>query len=350
MLKLVLVEVIAMTLLISCSKSSSNNTTGPGPLDTLSAGWTMSSVDQQQFTNIHFVQNNGVVVSTSAVYSSSNGGQSWEQRLSYGNYRFGLGFGWRRNIGMDSAGNVIIPEGLYNGDVNVYSLVSSHDFNNFTVVPDSLTINDNSFLSNNTGYGITANQQDTDIHFVKTINGGDSWTTISTLPRIGTIHQIGVTRLAFINSQIGWVSTPYGLFKTTDGGLTWTSQYIPPGIITNISAVDVNTCYIEFIAFQGVNLEIDKISKSTDGGSNWQEQFTVGAGSGPVIESFQFVNASTGYMTRGRWIYKSTDGGVNWNKVVAINSASCNFYDIYFTDANHGWACSGTGQILRFQQ
>jgi photosystem II stability/assembly factor-like uncharacterized protein len=144
------------------------------------------------------------------------------------------------------------------------------------------------------------------------------------------------------------------MFKTTNGGLTWSHLYKPPGVITNISAIDANTCFIEFIAFQRqTGIEIDKISKTTDGGSNWQEVFsenTVAPGLGPNVQAFQFVNASTGYLVRGKWIYKSIDGGINWSKVVSIHSSLCGFTDIYFTDANHGWACSGQGQILRYQQ
>jgi len=41
----------------------------------------------------------------------------------------------------------------------------------------------------------------------------------------------------------------------------------------------------------------------------------------------------------GKWIYKSSDGGLNWDKVVSIQSAQCYFTNIYFTDANRGWAC-----------
>ena len=352
MFRLSLTALIAVSLLLSCKKPSPNSSNSLQ--DTLTAGWTMSKINDQEFTNVRFVQNNGIAVSTKTVYVSGNGGESWQQRISYGNQIIGGGFG-RRNIGIDSIGNVVISQGLYNGSAPTgYSLLVSHDYNNFTIIQDNLVINDNWFIKNNIAYGITANQSGTDINFLKTINGGSSWNTVSTLPRIGSLIEIGVTRLAFINSEIGWAATPYGMFKTTNGGLTWSHLYKPPGVITNINAIDANTCYILFEAFQRTTgIQIDKISKTTDGGSSWEEVFsenTYAPGLGPNLQALQFVNANTGYLVRGKWIYKSTDGGVTWSKVVSIHSSLCGFTDIYFTDANHGWACSGQGQILRYQQ
>jgi len=344
-----LIAVIASSLLVSCKKTSPNDNNNTSSQDTLTAGWTMSKINLQQFTDIHFVQENGIVVSRTDIYGSNDGGETWTQRSNYGTEAFfGIGDdGWRRSIGMDSAGNVIISQGLLNGGEKD-SLALSHDSNHFTILPDSFNINDSWLSSNNVGFAITANDQDTSIHFLKTINGGTSWNTVSIIPRATLITNVGVTRLAFVNSQTGWVSTPYGLFKTTNGGLSWSLQYTPPGIITNLSAVDSYTCYIEFIAFRAWD-EIGTISKTTDGGINWQVVFSVTTGPGTdPIQAFQFVNATTGYMARGTSIYKSTDGGINWDKEVSIHSSLCSFEDIYFTDANHGWACSTEGQIVRY--
>jgi photosystem II stability/assembly factor-like uncharacterized protein len=316
----------------------------------------MGKINSQKFTNIHFVQNNGIAVSTTAIYGSNNGGESWQQRSNYGNPLWVASYDYRRNIGMDSAGNIIVAQGLNNKSTTGYSLALSNDYNDFTIVPDNFIINDVCFVKNNIAYAITANEQDTEIHFLRTTDGGRSWNRVSNLPRIDTVFrgQIGYTRLSFINSQVGWVSTHYGMFKTTNGGLTWLHQYQPLGNIINISAIDVNTCYIQFVgSIPALSQEIHKISKTTDGGTTWREVFSAKTGGfpslGPSIQAFQFVNANTGYMVRGQWIYKSTDGGVNWSKVVSIHSSLCSFTDIYFTDANNGWACSSEGQIVRYK-
>jgi photosystem II stability/assembly factor-like uncharacterized protein len=232
-----------------------------------------------------------------------------------------------------------------------------NDYNTFTFVPDNFIINDVCFVKNNTAYAITANEQDSNIHFLRTLDGGSSWNTVSILPHVDNVFlQTGYTRLSFINSEVGWVSTHYGMFKTTNGGLTWVHQYVPPGNVTNVSAIDANTCYIGSVAYI-VRLfqEIHKIIKTTDGGASWQEVFSVITGGipdlGPPIQAFQFVSPTTGYMVRGgEAIYKSTDGAVTWNEVVAVHSSTSSFLDLHFTDAGRGWACSTGGQILRYQQ
>jgi hypothetical protein len=144
---------ILPALSISCNKPSS--TDNGTPKDILPAGWTLNQVNSQQFTNIHFVQNNGIAVSTTGIYGSSDGGSTWQQRSTYGNGAFGIGYAWRRNIGMDGIGNVVVPQGLMN--TGVYFIAMSHDYINFSVVADPITINDSYFIGNNAAYAITAN-------------------------------------------------------------------------------------------------------------------------------------------------------------------------------------------------
>ena len=336
------------SLFLSCKKDPP--TVDPAKQDTLTDGWTMTTFDQQQFTNIRFQGNNGIAVSTLGIFGSSNGGVNWQQRSTYGNGAFGLGYAWQRNIGMDAIGNVVIPQGLVNGGPP-HVLAISHDYINFSIIPDSHNyLNDIWFYGNNTGYAITANDQDTAIHFKKTIDGGTTWTTISIIPRMPPITNVGITKMSFVNSQVGWISTPYGVYKTTNGGLNWTFQYAPFGIISEICATDLNTVFIFHLAFVSGGLlpNLDKIVKSTDGGVTWQVVFTNNVY--PSIEAIWFVSSSVGYIARGNYIYKTVDGGINWEKAVAINSSVCGFMDIYFSDANHGWACSHRGQILRFQK
>jgi len=337
---------VSISLLASCSKPPPGPGDGNAKKDTLSTGWTMTKIDLQQFTNIRFVQNKGIAVSTSGIYNSTDGGVSWQLRLSFGNQVLGTGYAWRRNVGMDTLGNVIIPLGLGNRGLD-NSMIIAHDFNSFSVKPDNLLINDSWFWSNNNAYAISANDQDTSIHFLKTANGGTSWTDISIIPRKPLITNLGITHVAFVNNLVGWATTPYGVYKTINGGLDWTFQHAPTGIITHLSVVDANTCFIFYFANQAFNT-VDRIAKTTDGGANWQEVFNETTRNS--VSGIWFVNASTGYMARGNGIFKSSDGGVSWSKVIAINSSQCGFMDIFFTDANHGWACSVGGQIVRFVQ
>jgi photosystem II stability/assembly factor-like uncharacterized protein len=343
-----LVLIIIISFSVSCNKPSPiDGGGGDNSKDTLTAGWTMTRMEQQQFTNIHFANSHGTAVSTSAIFSSDDGGLNWQHRLDYGNYSLGTGPLFRRNIAMDNTGNVVIPRGILNTGGMLTTTLVTHNYNNFSEVKNDYIINDNWFLKNNIGYGVTANDQETTIYFLKTTNGAATWDTVSSLPLLPIVTNVDVTRLAFVDSLTGWVTTPYGIFKTSDGGMHWSLQYQPQGIIINICAVDANTCYVGYYSNRA-NDQLDRISKTTDGGSNWDVVFS--KDTGPNVNAFWFVSPDVGYMVRERRIYKSTDGGVTWNIVVSINSAICGFTDIYFTDVNHGWACSIQGQLLRFAQ
>jgi len=341
--------VVTISFSVSCSKPSptENGNNNNDPRDTLASGWTMSRMDQQQFTNIYFVKNNGIAVSTSAVYSSADGGLSWQHRMDYGNYLYGLGAEFRRNIAMDSLGNAVIPLGILNTGGGPAKTLVTHNYTNFSEVTNDFIISDNKFVKNKVGYAVTANDQETTIYFLKTTDGAVSWDTVSSLPLLPIVTNVDVTRLSFVDSLTGWITTPYGIFKTSDGGSNWLLQTAPQGIIINICAVDKNTCYVEYYLNRALD-RLDRIIKTTDGGSSWNIIFS--KDTGPNVEALSFVTADVGYMVRWNRVYKTTDGGASWNPVVSINSSRCYFIDIYFADANHGWACSTDGQILRFVQ
>jgi photosystem II stability/assembly factor-like uncharacterized protein len=156
--------------------------------------------------------------------------------------------------------------------------------------------------------------------------------------------------LGFIDSQTGWATAPYGILKTINGGVNWTLQYVPQGILTHICAVDANTCFAEYITFTGVTTVNTTIARTTNGGANWQIAYSTTDGIGDNPEAFWFVNSTIGYMIKGKLINKSMDGGTTWTEEVKIQSAPCYFTDIFFTDANHGWASSSHGQILRYSR
>jgi photosystem II stability/assembly factor-like uncharacterized protein len=52
---------------------------------------------------------------------------------------------------------------------------------------------------------------------LRTVNGGENWTKKSSTS--------GYSSIDFANSQIGWVTGGMSLANTTDGGLTWSSQF-----------------------------------------------------------------------------------------------------------------------------
>jgi len=107
---------------------------------------------------------------------------------------------------------------------------------------------------------------------------------------------------AFPSPSVGYLVTADGtLFRTDDGGQTFTRKTSVPGSATDIFFLSADT---------GVaTTDGGKIYRTTDGGSSWVEV----ASPGPRLNGLTFVDASTGYAVgHNTTILKTIDGGLNW--------------------------------------
>ena len=145
---------------------------------------------------------------------------------------------------------------------------------------------------------------------IKTTNMGSSWVTI--------MQEMGArsSGISFIDNLNGWYSKYYssqsGLYKTTDGGITWSfiySEFITDQIFVNN--------YLGYGIGSGPNLY-----KSTDGGLSWNKVLSV-----EYFREFYPVNenriyAWSGFNTNsngGPILYYSDNGGARWSKVLSGN-------------------------------
>ena len=171
---------------------------------------------------------------------------------------------------------------------------------------------------------------------------GQNWKNISDKDfRSGNI---GAMAIAPSNAKIIYVGTGdsaprntvltgEGMYKSTDGGKTWT--YIGLGethIISRI-VVDPQNPDVVYVAALGhlfaPNVERG-VFKSTDGGKTWQKILFVDDQTGAISLAMDSSNPSVVYasmwqMSRSHWtfssggpgsgIYKTTDGGANWTNI-----------------------------------
>jgi len=171
---------------------------------------------------------------------------------------------------------------------------------------------------------------------VKTTDGGSTWTTINSgLPK-GVIQTPAFSRqgqplfplaptepvqaLAIdpVNPDTLYGGTTRGVFKTTNGGLSWTGS----GLITQsvytlaIDPANSSTIY--------VGTQDGGVFKSTDGGQSWSSS---GSPSAPVQAlAIDPINPSTIYAaTSGGGVFKSTDGGESWQPVGKVTVLAANF-------------------------
>ncbi|MBE0648955.1 MAG: T9SS type A sorting domain-containing protein [Bacteroidales bacterium] len=172
---------------------------------------------------------------------------------------------------------------------------------------------------------------------LKTINGGSSWSNIHSdsewyfkivqFPSSDTGYMIGV----HYNS-----SEFYSIFRTTDGGTTWTINDLNTGYrdIYSMYFTDAITGYLAGDA--------GLLWKTTDGGSTW---IVIPPFDG-VYYSLFFTDKNTGYVC-GNNLYKTTDGGITWNELLQGIGVTASWYrTIYFVDSNTGYMIrSGIGII-----
>ncbi len=176
---------------------------------------------------------------------------------------------------------------------------------------------DITFLDSLVGYAITQTH-----NILKTTNGGDNWNIIYN-DTTGNIF----TRLQFLNESTGFVGA-YNTLKTTNGGNNW-FQISTPVPVQDIYVLNEDTIWIVF-----PNSLVGGVFRTTNGGASWTQQLSLGSQNPNHI---YFYNGRMGFTGRDNiYLRRTTDSGLNWT---LINGAG-GFLDMYFADSLTGWKTS----------
>ncbi len=186
----------------------------------------------------------------------------------------------------------------------------------------------------------------------KSMNGG---TTYKPVFDKETVQSIGAITIDPTNSKVIWVGTGEawirnsvsvgdGIYKSTDGGETWTNMGLRESehiVKIIVSAADANTVYA-CVPGKAFSDSPDRgVYKTTDGGKTWNKMLAGNnASTGCSMMSMDSQNANTLYagmwdFRRQGWtfrsggngadapsgsgLFKSTDGGATWS---SLDSAS----------------------------
>ncbi|HEU4718694.1 MAG TPA: T9SS type A sorting domain-containing protein [Bacteroidia bacterium] len=153
------------------------------------------------------------------------------------------------------------------------------------------------------------------------------------------------------NSNIIWIGSACGgLWKSTDGGATWSSNtdLLPSLSISDIviDPTNTQTMYIATGDKYGIYWQYETwghysagILKSTDGGNTWNPT-TMNYSLANVVVIQRLImdpsNTSVLFAATNAGIFKTTDAGVTWN-----NIRSGKYYDIEFNPGNDNIVYAG---------
>jgi photosystem II stability/assembly factor-like uncharacterized protein len=319
-LKKALLPFFGVLLIFSCKKNRDGDTPAPKP-DSLGTGWTkIATGAPASITDVFFIGNTGFCIASNIIYKSSNGGDSWLKvfQASTGSTSH------FENIGMGSPDMA----GFVGGSGSQFIFYTSNGGTGFdsTMMPE-YTFYDIFYVSPQVVYAINGK-------LWKSTNGGKSWTSIYTFPGSSITYET----LFFLNEQVGWARSHSTLFKTVNGGVDWTpitNHGLPISSLGSIFFIDQNNGYYS---------NEKTIKRTTDGGANWSTLYT-----SPFPGSYHdvhFFTPQTGYITDNNLILKTIDGGATWTREVAMTDYR--IIELHFTDANHGWAGSDRGIILKY--
>jgi photosystem II stability/assembly factor-like uncharacterized protein len=185
-------------------------------------------------------------------------------------------------------------------------------------------------INSTTGWG------GTDQSILRTINGGINWTDVTPMGASTTENRISAKH--FFSNQVGWVAVsnmnaPPAVWRTSDGGKTWTKVLLDSEPGTDASFVHFTDADHGWIMARGsgaAGSEAVDVHQTTDGGTRWTKISSTPSSpdtTGTLAwngnkTGISFRDNLTGWVTgRGHqhpdrpasaWLYRTDDGGRSW--------------------------------------
>jgi photosystem II stability/assembly factor-like uncharacterized protein len=266
----------------------------------------------------------GWMISDTSLFKSTNGGFSWSIQNAYfdGNYYKDL-FAKGNHLYLLTGFNKFIKS------TNSGSFWSYIDLNFINLLSMNFFDDSNGFL-----FGES---------LLRTTNSGENWEDLNQYAR-NDIYD-----LDFISKAEGIAFGNKGVYKTYDGGSSWTLKFLPEDLLYN------NPGSLEMLNDSSGLLMASGIFKTNDGGENWKS--IVLDEQRHIFNSMTFSNESLGVITAstesnpGSHVfdlnssYITTDGGESWTKK---HRDPIFFNKLKFTDPSHLWGISQSGMWVSY--
>jgi len=302
-------------------------------LKTTDAGetWKITQSSFDEIYSFHFLnsQNGFCAGEYGVVFKTTNGGATWEWS----------GFQNGRYDGTNINGLYFIDSmtgfavGL--GGRIMKTTDGGKTWNGYA--PTYNTINQLKFLSATTTYGLVGNS------FIKSTDGCNTWKNIGAPFPTGNTNQFDFinenTGYCIAGGELGSSAEVAKVFRTNDGGKTWTSTYGGKDIMyDNLYSIDFIDDKIGFVS-GGYN--DTHTFRTIDGGSTWTKVNDYS------FSQMKFLSSLVGYGRSYSKIYKTIDGGSTWS-VLPLPAVATGIASFDFTDVNNGYfAGSSCGEVFK---
>jgi photosystem II stability/assembly factor-like uncharacterized protein len=182
-----------------------------------------------------------------------------------------------------------------NGDSRIFITMDGGQIWTEVFALMNMQLNDLHFANDSIGYAVGNPGK-----LIKTIDGGQTWMDFSSASLTGNLQSV-----YFLNSDTGFVgknTTTNAMFRTSNGGLTWSQVFGYSG----------NACYT--ITFVNDTLGYagaynSRIFKTVNAGNTWAQQTTFQTNE--AVRNISFANKDTGIAVTNSYVYR-TSNGTNW--------------------------------------
>ena len=272
--------------------------------------------------------NNGIVTGGSQIAVTTNGGGSWvaKNRPDFANSFYNInGFSYTR---LNKAYFAVSNGTIYGSPDQATTLDPIYSDINFQM-------NDVVGFGTDTIYGLgysqfsiaTASRKSS---FFRSTNAGATWQTVdivsSSAAPVFTAPTL--SKMAFPSRSVGYAAgSRNGVYKTTNGGTSWVSINPFPSLnenvggafvsYTGICAVDDNTVFVVGNMFTTSNIR--RVYKTTDGGTTWTDisgSINTQLPSGNML-NILFSDANNGYVIGSNVMFVTNNSGNTWTMEVA---------------------------------
>lgn len=201
----------------------------------------------------------------------------------------------------------------------------------------------------------------------ETRDGGATWRLATCTCRrtpAGALPAAGYpTGMAFRDAAHGWVAELYRdvtavpLYRTADGGRTWTLQALPvpdpyrvafyANAYPPVFSGPGNRHGVFLVQFVGQGMVAVDAYVTRDGGANWEDTSAITVDASPASLAYFFADARHGWVLgrSGRLLYRTDDGGRHW-KTMSLTpplGGAGSRVQLDFVSGRVGWALVRTG-------